>query len=308
MPPPTLQTTAEGAAASPTTPAQRPAATAGSAAERVAAGARPAAGPRPVTAEGTLWASTGLSVALLLAFAVAGALDARTLGGDNVWLKPAKFALSFAVLFATMAWVVERLSPAVRQGRALRFTLAAMVLAFWTEMAYIGGRAGLGLASHFAVGTPLEAAMYALMGVGAVTLVLGIGTVGWLAARDHGAAMGLATRTGVALGFMLTTALTLVTAGVLSSNGGHFVGTPSADAVSLPLLGWSGEVGDLRPAHFLALHAMQALPLLGAGLDRRSAPSGAAGRTALGAAAAAYALATAAVFVQALMGWPLVRL
>jgi hypothetical protein len=267
------------------------------------AAATPSASPTPVTAEGTLWAATGLSVALLVAFAAAGALDGRTLGDANVWLKPAKFALSFAVLFATLAWVVERLSPAVREGRTMRITLAAMVLAFWTEMAYIGGRAGLGLPSHFAVGTPLEATLYSLMGLGAVTLVVGIGIVGGLAGRDRGAAMGPALRAGVAIGFTLSAVLTLITAGVLSGNGGHFVGTPSPGAAALPLLGWSAEVGDLRPAHFLALHAMQALPLLGAWLDRRQR-----GATPLRAAAGLYALATVAVFGQALMALPLVRL
>jgi hypothetical protein len=72
----------------------------------------------------------------------------------------------------------------------------------------------------------------------------------------------------------------------------------------IPGLGWSGEVGDLRPAHFLALHAMQALPLLGWWLDRRGQP----GTRVLWVVAAVYALATAAVFGQALAGWPLVRL
>jgi len=258
----------------------------------------------PVTAAGTLWALTGFAVALLAGFAAAGALDARTFQGANVWLKPAKFALSFVVLFATIALVVERLSAPVREGRTLRLTLAAMTIAFWAEMAYIGGQAGRGAASHFNVDTPAAALLYSLMGLGAVTLVVGIGIVGWLAWRDQDAALGPGLRRGVFLGFVLSMAATLITAGVLSSNGSHFVGTPSSGAPVMPLLGWSGEVGDLRPAHFLALHAMQVLPLLGLWLDRRGQV---AGRW-LTFATTAYALLTAAVFVQALMGLPLVRL
>jgi len=103
---------------------------------------------------------------------------------------------------------------------------------------------------------------------------------------------------------VLSAVATLITAGYLSSHGSHFVGTPSEAAAAIPLLGWSAEVGDLRPAHFLALHAMQVLPLLGLWLDRR-------GRTAaavLPAVAVGYAGLTLAVFVQALMGLPLVRL
>ena len=257
-----------------------------------------------VTAPRTLWALTGFSLALLLGFGVAGGLDDRSFQGANVWLKPAKFALSFVLLYATLAWVVERLSAPVRESRTMRVTLAAMVLATGAEMAYIPGRAGLGRASHFAVGTPLEALLYSLMGVGAVTLVAGIAVIGWLAGRDREAALGPMLQQGVGWGFMLSALATLVTAGVLSGNGSHFVGTPSADAAVIPLLGWSAEVGDLRPAHFLALHAMQMLPLLGWWLDRQ----GLVRPVALRVAAVVYALLTAAVFVQALMGWPLLRL
>lgn len=271
-----------------------------------AAPAAPAAAG--VTAERTLWSLTGVSLALLLLFIAAGAFDARTLDGASVWLKPAKFALSFVVLHATLALVVERLSPALRTGRVLRATTVALVIATTGEMAYIAARASLGLASHFATGTPLEAAMYQLMGAGALTLVVAIAVVGWLAGRDREAAMGPGLRRGVAWGFMLAALLTLVTASVLSSRSGHFVGTPSAGAPVWPLLGWSGEVGDLRPAHFLALHAMQALPLLGAWLDRRERPAGPGTGRRLALAASAYAALTIAVFVQALMGLPLVRL
>ena len=65
-----------------------------------------------------------------------------------------------------------------------------------------------------------------------------------------------------------------------------------------------GEVGDLRPAHFLALHAMQVLPLVGWWIDRR----GGASLRALHSSAAAWALLTVAVFAQALAGLPLLRL
>jgi len=253
-----------------------------------------------------LWALTGLSFALLLGCWAAGLLDPRTLGGDNVWVKPGKFALSFVVLFATLAPVVERLSAPVRQGRTMQASTLALTMAFWGEMAVIGGRAARGEASHFNVGTPLDQGLYTLMGVGALSLVVAIAVIGWLAGRDPKARLGNGLRQGVALGFVLAAGLTLITAGALSSMGGHFVGTPSAQAGSWPLLGWSTEVGDLRPAHFLALHAMQALPLLGWWLDRRSVPAARASAV-MRRAAWAYAALTAAVFVQALMGLPLWR-
>jgi hypothetical protein len=68
-------------------------------------------------------------------------------------------------------------------------------------------------------------------------------------------------------------------------------------------MGWSGVVGDIRPAHFLALHAMQALPLVGLWFDRRGIAVGHMRWVAL-----AYLAVTTAVFVQALAGLPLIRL
>ena len=68
-------------------------------------------------------------------------------------------------------------------------------------------------------------------------------------------------------------------------------------------MGWSASVGDLRPAHFVSLHAMQALPLLGVWTDRQGKGAGL-----VKIAAVVYAAITLALFVQALMGSPLIRL
>ena len=80
---------------------------------------------------------------------------------------------------------------------------------------------------------------------------------------------------------------------------------PPAPGPGLPILGWSMVAGDLRPAHFLGIHAAQLVPLAGAAIvaARIARP-----RRALVAFAAAYAALWLALVVQALLGLPLVRL
>ena len=177
-----------------------------------------------------------------------------------------------------------------------------MAVAMITELAYIIFMAAQQQGSHFNYSTPFTIMMYGVMGVGAVSLILGVAIFGYVALRDTEADFGPALRWGVGWGFMLSFAMTLVIAGYMSATGTH-VGTLVPGAATLPLMGWSATVGDIRPAHFLALHAMQALLLVGLWFDRR----GIAARN-MRWVALAYVVLTLAVFAQALAGLPLVRL
>jgi hypothetical protein len=158
--------------------------------------------------------------------------------------------------------------------------------------------------SHFNVGSPIAVTMYTLMGIGAVTLVIGIAIVGWQVGRDDAVRMKPQLRAGVQYGFLVSAITTFIIAGYLSSQPGHFIGVPTVDAPVIPFMGWSAQVGDLRPAHFIALHAMQALPLFGLWLDR----TGARSFVPMKIAALVYILVCATAFVQALMGQPLISL
>lgn len=250
-----------------------------------------------------LWLLTAFSAAMMAAGLVWAGFETRLFQDALVWIKPFKFALSFVVFFATLAWAAQNLSEAAQKGRALAIVVAIFAAAFWFEMIYITMQAAQATASHYNVGDWYHGIMYSIMGVGAVSLVVGAGAIGWIALRDTGARLHEDLLWGVGLGFILSTVLTLITAGALSSMEGHFIGTPPAGAATIPFFGWSAAVGDLRPAHFLALHAMQAIPLLAWAVRGRAKARGL-----ITGGAVIYTALTLALFVQALMGLPLVRL
>lgn len=246
---------------------------------------------------------TALSVALTALALIWMAFDSRVLADSAVWAKPLKFAISFIVFFGTLALTEARFSPVWRQGRLFRALHVLLSAAFVFEMSYMIFQAAQGQPSHFNYSTVFSGIMYALMGIGATTLVVGAGVMGWAALRDTAAAFGPALRQGVALGFIGSCILTLITAGTMSSTSGHYIGIPQPDAAQIPLMGWSATVGDLRPAHFVALHLMQVLPLVGLWVDRR------AGSVAtVRYAALAMTLLTLGLYLQALLGLPLIRL
>ena len=103
-------------------------------------------------------------------------------------------------------------------------------------------------------------------------------------------------------GLILTFLLTVLTAGYMASTPGHHVGTPVTGA-TLPLFGWSREVGDLRVSHFLATHALHALPLWGLAMARLAA--GPRSLTLVRAGSLAFTLLVLATFAQAIAGQPL---
>ncbi len=233
-------------------------------------------------------------------------VDPRTIEGVPVWMKPFKFSLSFAVLFATIALVETRLSSPVRHGWTLRITGWVMAAAFLSEMTYMMYQGGRAEASHFNLSTPFSEFMYTVvMAAGAVALVVGVAVIGRLVKRDAEADMSLVLREAIWLGFVLTFVLTMVVAGYMSAGSTRFVGVHPEGAPTLPLLGWSGVTGDLRPAHFASLHAMQALPLFALWLCRGGQIGSV--RT-IRIASMAYAVVTIAIFGQALMGLPLIPL
>lgn len=265
--------------------------------------------------DAVLTATGLLMLGLLPLFVVGLALDPRTVTGAPVWLKPAKFAASIGIYTLTLAWIFGYLREWPRTRVLVSgITAAAMVI----EMAIIAFQAARGAASHFNVATPFDAALWKVMGA---TIVLQtVASVAVAAAlwrqRFADRAMGWALRLGMAItivgafsgGLMARpTANQLAVAAQgqrLTMAGGHTVGGPDGGP-GLPGTGWSAAHGDLRIAHFVGLHALQALPLLVL-LGRRGRGGLPVSARAAVAAGVSYAALFALLLWQALRGQSIV--
>jgi hypothetical protein len=256
-----------------------------------------------------LLAGTGFMLALLLPSVIAVFFDARLLNGISIWSKPIKFELSITLFFLTVFWLLPLLPAAEQQSRMIRWPVLAMVIAGVFEIVYIVMQAARGRASHFNSATAFETVMYSLMFWGAFTMVATAAWIGWRLWRNAASQGNSGLHLGAAIGLMLSSLLTLLTATVLGSGQiagpGHWVGGLRTDLGGLPLLGWSRSGGDLRVPHFFASHIMQALPVLGLLADR-FAPRRSVSLVWFGAIVSIVVVFL--TFVQAVSGYPFLPL
>ena len=247
----------------------------------------------------SLLACAFISAAIFIGLLGPYLIEDRMLDGHNVWLKPQKFAISLFVHFMTVALATQFLTQKIRAQRILTISVGVTMAAHVFEFVWVIFQAGRAHRSHFNYDTNLESLMYAGMGIAVMFLVWIAFIVGWKIWRTAENKSGLAW--GFAIGLMGGTLLTLVLAGYMSMSGWRQVGEHPIGGAEVPLFGWSRVVGDLRPAHFVALHMMQSLPILGWVADRR----GWNGKRVVLCGAALQAALALALFAQALMGNPI---
>ncbi len=216
---------------------------------------------------------------LLLAIAAVGlALDPRTITGAPAWMKPAKFALSTALYAVTMAWILRHIDGHRRLVSLIGWGTATV---FALELALIVVQVVRGVRSHFNFVTPLDAALFSAMGA-AITFALVLNVLAAvLMIRQRFADPVLAvslrfglviTAIGAGVAFLMTQPTpdqlaVLQTGAAPVEIGAHSVGVGDGGP-GLPIVGWSTTGGDLRIPHFVGLHALQVLPLLGLLLSR----------------------------------------
>ncbi len=244
------------------------------------------------TSNAPLTAAGLLMVAALAAFLAGLWLDPRVITGAPAWLKPAKFAASTAIFMFTLAWMFSYLPGWPRLRRTVGWIAAATLV---LEVGLIALQAWRGTTSHFNVGTPLDAAVFAVMGAGILVQTASSVAVTVALWRQPFAdrAFGWALRLGMVIALLGASTGGLMTrptaAQLADARAGHRMTVVGAHTVGaadggpgLPGTGWSLQHGDLRVPHFVGLHAMQMLPLIALLLVRRSGGRDAAGPAGLG--------------------------
>ena len=221
-----------------------------------------------------------LYIVLIPIYIVVAILDPRLITNAPAFVKPLKFVLSIAVYVTTYLWLLTLI-----EGRKRWVQIAANVTAagFLIEIVIITAQAIRGIPSHFNASTPLDGALFSIMGltitiVAVFNLLLGI----WLIFQrlpDPVIAWGLRlgvliSFVGMIIAFMMTSGPTPTQRAQMEAGqmpaaiGAHSVGVEDGGP-GLPFVGWSTVGGDLRAAHFIGLHGMQVLPLLSLFLSRR---------------------------------------
>ena len=224
------------------------------------------------------WSVIG-SLLLFAATIVLSIFDSRLVIGEPAWIKPMKFAISITLYTGTLAWL---LSYVEGHPRLVRWIGGLTALGFFVEFVAIFVQAARGVRSHFNVSTPLDSILFGLMGWFVMVIwVMNIAAAVLLMRQKldnrpfaWALRLGLVvTAVGAVLGFLMTSPtpdqLSAMQAGeVISIVGAHSVGVEDGGP-GLPFVGWSTEGGDIRPAHFVGLHALQLIPLLGIFVNRR---------------------------------------
>ena len=200
--------------------------------------------------------SYGLIMLLALVFCYVWSLsDHRLIREVGVWVKPMKFMLSTALFALTTVWVLKVAHSDLDQMPVYPWIVALLVLTSLFEVVYISYQASQGSASHYNVSDPFHAFMFGVMAVAAVGLTFSQAWLAWEIWQEQKGADLRVETLGVILGLTMTFVLSTISGFMLGGNQ-----PPSGQGISI--VGWH-LYKDIRPAHFLGVHAQQLIPLWG---------------------------------------------
>ncbi len=206
------------------------------------------------------WLTRVMWAQLLLAtVALSGmAFDSRQLLGVSVWLKPLKFEVSIFIFLLTLGWMIRFYPPGFRPAEWVA-RMAALAMA--VEIAFVNLQAARGVTSHFNNSTLFDGIVFNTMGLFILLNSLAAARLAWLYWIAPPSTLGPGLLWGIRWGLLLLLAGS-IEAGPMLARLAHTVGAADG-GTGLPLVNWSVSHGDLRVAHAMGLHGMQALPLAG---------------------------------------------
>jgi hypothetical protein len=227
-----------------------------------------------------------LSLVLIVLSALGLLLDPRTTAflGTPAWAKTFKFSVSTALYSAGLLWAITLTTGRTKRVASISGGLVGWILSFELVLLVIQGTRARPM--HFNYSTPLDSALW-------ITMTVGIGIM-FMAFIVLVVAVWRSLQTNPVLSWAVRLGLIVTALGLAQGNlmpgptpaqmqaleagqavpiiGAHTVGSSSLtpdNGPGLPLLGWSTTHGDLRVGHFVGLHALQLIPLLGLFLARR---------------------------------------
>lgn len=210
----------------------------------------------------------------------------------NAFVKPAKFYLSIGIFVFTIGWLMPYLQLPKKEKA---YTYMAIIV-FTFESFIITWQAANGRLSHFNKDTPLYIVLFSLMGIAITILTVWTGYIGYLFFKKKDFDLPASYIWGIRLGILFFV-LFAFEGGLMASLLRHTVGAADGGK-GLPVVNWSRGHGDLRIAHFLGMHTLQIFPLFGYYIAKTS--------KAVIIFASIYVVMVLTVFLEALMGIPLV--
>jgi hypothetical protein len=234
--------------------------------------------------------------AALVVLMVISLFDSFEILGVNRWIKPMKFFMSVGTYLWTIAVYLYFVPGRDRAKKVIAWGASLLMLG---ENVLIVMQALRRTTSHFNHTTSFDDNVFTTMGL---MIVVNTFLIVYLLVIYFKADIPLPR--SILWGMRLGMALFLCAAvegGYMSTLTGHSVGVADGGP-GLPLVNWSTTGGDLRAAHFIGMHALQAVPIFAYAMEKLKV--GAARGLTVVFGAVYFAVFTL-LFLQALAGRPL---
>lgn len=212
---------------------------------------------RQIARDQKVLAAAGLlSFAAFAVLACISTFDSFEIMGVNRWMKPMKFSISIGIYLWTIAAYLYFLDGHSREKKVIGYTISLVMTA---ELVPIITQAARGTTSHFNVLTAVDNAVFSLMGL---LIMINTFLVFYLLYLYFRAEVRLprAVVWGMRLGLIFLIFTSFVGGYMAAILQQHSVGIADGGE-GLPFVNWSTKGGDLRAAHFIGMHALQAIPL-----------------------------------------------